>query len=398
MSCVKDIIGFIPVRGGSKSIPLKNIKKLNGRPLLYWVIDAAVKCRYLEKVIISTDSELIREKVLQYKSANKHPNKLECITRSPGTATDTASTESAMLEYARNYPFKHIVLIQATSPLLSSNDLEQAIDKYLTGQYDSLLSLVRQKRFTWQENGQTVFPENYDPGKRPRRQDFTGNLVENGAFYITSRQLLLETESRISGKTGYYEMPGESYYEIDEPGDWIIVEQLLKRQSKSHLDLIKEKTPFIKLLAMDCDGVLTDGGMYYSEDGHELKKFNTRDGIGISFLQEKGIKTAIITGENTPIIKKRAEKLGIDYICTGVKNKVQAMQKILLKTGLAFETVAYIGDDINDIDLLAKVGLSFSVQDGIEEVKKVVDYITWAKGGQGAVREVAELLAHISAD
>ncbi len=171
------IIGFIPVRGGSKSIPWKNIKKLNGRPLLYWVIDAALKCRYLEKLIISTDSELIREKVFQYKSANIASNKLKCIGRSSATATDTASTESSMLEYARNYPFKHIVLIQATSPLLTANDLEQAIDKYFAGQYDSLLSLVRQKRFIWQENGQIVFPENYDPGKRPRRQDFTGILV-----------------------------------------------------------------------------------------------------------------------------------------------------------------------------------------------------------------------------
>jgi N-acylneuraminate cytidylyltransferase len=386
------IIGFIPVRGGSKSIPWKNIKKLNGRPLLYWVIDAALKCRYLEKLIISTDSELIREKVFQYKSANIASNKLKCIGRSSATATDTASTESAMLEYARNYPFKHIVLIQATSPLLTANDLEQAIDKYFAGQYDSLLSLVRQKRFIWQENGQIVFPENYDPGKRPRRQDFTGILVENGAFYISSRQLLLETESRISGKTGYYEMPAETYYEIDEPGDWIIVEDLLKRKSKEDGNLIGEKAAHIKLLAMDCDGVLTDGGMYYSEDGHELKKFNTRDGMAIRILQERGIKTAIISGENTPIIKKRAEKLGIDYICTGVRDKVQAMQDILLKSGLAFETVAYIGDDINDIDLLNRVRLSFSVQDGIMEVKELVDYVTRAKGGQGAVREVAELL------
>ena len=218
---VENMVAFIPVRGGSKSIPLKNIKEFCGKPLLYWTAKAANDCDYIDKVYICTDSERIREVALSLVLP-----KVEVIGRSSHTATDMAPTESAMLDFANTYTFKNIILIQATSPLLEKSDLDEACRKYLEGGCDSLLSVVRQKRFIWKEKKDEVTPVNYQPQKRPRRQEMEGYFVENGAFYITGRKALLETGCRLSGKIGAYEMKEKNYFEIDEPIDWCIMEML----------------------------------------------------------------------------------------------------------------------------------------------------------------------------
>lgn len=390
-------VAFIPVRGGSKSIPLKNIKLLAGRPLIYWTLDAAVESKYIDRIYVSTDNKDIVNTIESYreKLSFKERSRIYCIGRSAETATDTATTESAMLEFARNYEFDNIVLIQATSPLLTSSHLDQALIKHNQNSFDSMLSLVRQKRFIWRicSHGY-VEPINYTPQDRPRRQDMDGFLVENGAFYITSREALLFSGFRISGKIDFYEMPEETYFEIDEPEDWIIIEQLLLKnsKSKSNIQTLKEKLQRIKLVALDCDGVLTDGGMYYSDDGTELKKFNTKDGMGVSLLHQKGIKTAIITGENTEIVRRRAEKLNTDYVYLGIKDKLVIIKEIISKEKLSSEEVAYIGDDINDLPAMRHVGVKFSVNDAMHCVKSEADYVSELNGGRGAVREIAELI------
>lgn len=226
---MENMVAFIPVRGGSKSIPLKNIKDFCGKPLVYWTAKAANDCDYIDRVYVCTDSEKIKEI-----TNSIGLQKVEVIGRSSQTATDTASTESAMLDFADKYAFKDIILIQATSPLLEKSDLDGACRKYLEGEYDSLLSVVRQKRFIWEINNDEVLPVNYKPDKRPRRQEMTGYLVENGALYITSREALLRTECRISGKIGAYEMPEETYFEIDELSDWNIME-MIKEKCRSDL-------------------------------------------------------------------------------------------------------------------------------------------------------------------
>ncbi len=155
---------------------------------------------------------------------------------------------------------------------------------------------------------------------------------------------------------------------------------------------LRGKLANIKLLAMDVDGVLTNGGMYYSEDGDELKKFNTRDGKGVELLRNAGIKTAFITSEKTQIVERRAAKLRIDELYQGIEDKLVALQQIMSKYGLTYDEVAYIGDDINDLNILQKVGLAITVADGLPDNRSVAHYITKARGGEGAVREVATLI------
>jgi len=162
--------------------------------------------------------------------------KLYIIGRGKDTATDTASTESAMLEVAAKFNFGTIILIQATSPLLTYIDLTKAIEQYQASDCDSMLSVVRQKRFLWDSDSEGgALPVNYDHKARPRRQDFNGYLVENGAFYITKREALLRTKNRLNGRIELYEMPEHTYYELDEKWNWVVLEALAAKLKTSYM-------------------------------------------------------------------------------------------------------------------------------------------------------------------
>lgn len=384
-------VAFIPVRGGSKSIPLKNIKPISGKPLVYWTVKAACGCKYINKVFVATDSDKIKETVERFKEGSEAEifKKVEVTGRSAESASDTASTEFAMLEFADKTEFDNIVLVQATSPLLVSSDLDRGFEAFEEENVDSVLSVVRQKRFHWgnDENG-FAHPTNYDVFYRPRRQEFDGYLVENGAFYISSKENLLKSKNRVSGNIKAVEMNEDTFFEIDEPSDWVIIEALMK---KNGITASKE-IPEIKMFLTDCDGCLTDGGMYYSEYGDELKKFNTRDGMGFALLRNKGIVTGIVTSENVDLNRRRAQKLKLDVLEAGCKDKVAAVKALCEKYNISLENVAYIGDDINDLDVIKMVGYGCCPDDAMPQVRDVAKYVTKAKGGAGVIREIADII------
>ena len=148
----------------------------------------------------------------------------------------------------------------------------------------------------------------------------------------------------------------------------------------------------VRMLAMDVDGVLTDAGMYYSESGDELKKFNTRDGMGIKMLQAAGVVTAFITKENTAIVERRGQKLAVPEVHQGIDDKLTDLTRLVRKHGLTLAQVAYIGDDVNDLEALRAVGFSVAPADAMPIVIQAVHYVCTKKGGEGAVRELADLI------
>ncbi len=383
-------VALIPARGGSKSIPQKNILTIAGKPLLYWVCRAVQECPHITAGYVATDDVRIADAVAGFQFS-----KLHTIERAPDTATDTASTESAMLDFAQRVAFDNLVLIQATSPLLDASDLTRACETFEAGGYDSLLSLVRQKRFTWKEgpNGEAI-PTNYDPVTRPRRQDFDGYLVENGALYIMRRGILDEYKCRLGGKMGYVEMSADSYLELDEPEDRQMIEQLLLSREQERGG-VAAKMRAIKMVATDIDGVLTDSGMYYSENGDELKKFSTRDGMAFEMLRNAGLLTAIITRENRELNERRAAKLQVDELFQGCLDKVSVMETILERCGVTWEQVAYIGDDYGDVPLLQRVGLGACPSDAMAIVKRNVPLVLDTPGGHGAYREFVERILQV---
>lgn len=215
-------IAFIPLRGGSTSIPLKNIRSLNGRPLAYYTIDAAVNCKDIDTVVIATDYDEIKNVIEQYSS-----DKILVVGRSEAVSTNTAPTIDVVLEFTEKYDFETMVLIQATSPLLTTKDIDGGL-KVLQEGYDSCLSVVRHHVFVWDEK--TKQP-NFTIPYKPRRQDWNGILIENGAFYINSRDNILKDKFYLSGNIGLYEMPYESHIELDEEIHWQYIEFLLKNRN-----------------------------------------------------------------------------------------------------------------------------------------------------------------------
>jgi 3-deoxy-D-manno-octulosonate 8-phosphate phosphatase (KDO 8-P phosphatase) len=148
----------------------------------------------------------------------------------------------------------------------------------------------------------------------------------------------------------------------------------------------------IRALVLDVDGVLTDGGMYYGPAGEGLKRFNVKDGLGLRMIGEAGIEVALISGENSEILKRRAEKLRIDNVFVGVEDKLQTMKDFLSPRNIGLDEVAYVGDDLNDLSALQAVALPIAVSDAVPRVRKAVKWITSRRGGDGAVREVCDLL------
>jgi YrbI family 3-deoxy-D-manno-octulosonate 8-phosphate phosphatase len=162
---------------------------------------------------------------------------------------------------------------------------------------------------------------------------------------------------------------------------------------------LKQKASQIKMLITDCDGVLTDAGVYYGETGEVLKKFNIRDGMGVERLRNlAGVETGIITGELSQSVAKRAEKLKITQLYLGIKDKPSVLRHILSSTELQASQIAYIGDDANDLEVMAMVGFTASPADGLFFVRDKVDYVCQAKGGEGCFRELAELIISVQSN
>ena len=158
---------------------------------------------------------------------------------------------------------------------------------------------------------------------------------------------------------------------------------------------ILKKLKKIRLIISDVDGVLTDGGMYYSSKGDVLKKFHARDGMAVSILKKNTIPTVIITKERNQIVKKWSSKMNIDKLFDGVKNKEEIVSKLCKSYGLSENNIAYIGDDVNDLEILKKTGFTATPKDGNLEVKKIVDYICKNRGGEGVLREICDLIISI---
>jgi 3-deoxy-D-manno-octulosonate 8-phosphate phosphatase (KDO 8-P phosphatase) len=155
---------------------------------------------------------------------------------------------------------------------------------------------------------------------------------------------------------------------------------------------VQERCARIKLLLMDCDGVLTDGRIWLFENGEEQKGFHTRDGLGIDLWHRAGFKSGIISGRRSNVVERRARELRMSFVCQGCGDKQEAYGETLAEAGLSSEEVAYVGDDLNDIALMTRSGLGVAVADAAPEARERAQYVPKAAGGQGAIREVVELI------
>ena len=161
---------------------------------------------------------------------------------------------------------------------------------------------------------------------------------------------------------------------------------------------LEKRLAGVKLLSLDTDGVLTDGGIFFTDSGDELRKFNVKDGMGMKIAQAAGVRIAIITASSSPSIGHRATSLGVDHVFLAVEDKAQTLTKLCDKLKISPDQVVHVGDDVNDIPVLELVGIPMSVADAMPEARDAACYVTDRKGGDGAVREICDLVAAAKAE
>ncbi|RXN36085.1 N-acylneuraminate cytidylyltransferase-like protein [Labeo rohita] len=379
----KKIVALILARGGSKGIPLKNIKILAGVPLIGWVIRAALDSGVFDSVWVSTDHDEI-ERVAKAWGAEVH-------RRSPEVSKDTSSSLETIQEFTKEHTDVGVICnIQATSPCLHPCHLKEAVEYITKDGCDSVFSVVRRHHFRWQEvkegDCQCTTPLNLDPAHRPRRQDWPGELCENGSFYFATRKLI-EKGFLQDGKMKYFEMKPEHSVDIDVDIDWPVAEQRVLKYGYFG----KDKPQFVKLLLCNVSGCLTDGQIYMTAKGDEMVSINTRDQAGIDMLKKEDVKVILI--ENDPNTKALAKKLAKRMKCQllqDVGDKLKKVQKLMKKEGLEWKEVAYLGNDEPDVKCLELAGLSAVPMDAPTVALNHAKYICHNAGGHGAVREFAE--------
>jgi len=376
-------IGFIPLRKGSKGIPNKNKRKMVGRPLFTWVLGEAVFSK-LDEVYVYTDDQEIIDFINNEYCWTK---KVKAFLRSDESASNTASTEMAMLEFCEkiNYDFDAFCLLQATSPFTTRTDINRCLEKLETN-FDSALTVVNTHRFLWNENGT---PINYDPLNRPRRQDFEGLLVENGAVYSVTKAALQKNKNRLGDKIAIVKMPEDSLLEIDSESDWIAIETLLIERQKRAKNSEK-----ITHLILDVDGVFTDGTVAYSKEGELSKNFDMRDGMALEILRQFNVEVMVMTSEQSELVAKRMKKLKIEHVFLDVKDKYSLLQHLVLEHNISINNIAYMGDDVNDLTNICSVGWSLVPNDAKDVVKLNADVVLSKNSGAGAIREACQFITN----
>lgn len=375
----------IPARGGSKGIIGKNLRIVGGKPLIAHAILAAKAARSIERVVVSTDDPAIAE-VAQHYGA-------EIVWRPLPLANDTASSESALLhalehlESAQGYRPELLAFLQCTSPLTIPEDIDGTVELLLREAADSALAGARFHYFLWRRTSTGAEGIDHDKRVRPRRQDRQAEFIETGAVYAMRVAGFLEAKHRFFGKTVVFETPTERLCEVDEHVDLHVAElRLRERMSERHASLLPQP---VAALILDFDGVLTDDAVSIDQESREGVRCSRADGLGLELLRKSGVPLLVLSGERDPLAAARCKKLGVR--CEQ-GDKLQSLKAYCNEQGIALERAVYLGNDLDDLTCLAAVGCGVAVADAHPRAKQAASIVLEGRGGQGAVRELCELI------
>jgi len=382
------ILAIIPARGGSKGIPRKNVRLLAGEPLIVYTIKSAKKSKYITRVIVSTDDPEIAEISKKYGS--------EVVWRPPEISGDADTSESALfqvldsLKNSENYHPELIIFLQCTSPLTTSEDIDGTIQTLIEKDADSALTVTQFHYFLWKQdaNGE-IIGINHDKLVRPTRQQREPQYIETGAVYVMRTDGFLKAKHRFFGKTVMHITPSERHWEIDEPIDLSIAEVLMTEQNK--IQSIKRLPAPISGIVFDFDGVFTNNKVIVHEDGGESVICCRSDGLGISQLKTLNIPLLVLSKEKNPVVQVRCKKLEIPYK-QNISEKITVLKEWLQENTLNSANVIYVGNDVNDLSCMQYVGCGIAVGDAYPEVKASAKIILTATGGNGAIRELCDLI------
>lgn len=382
------VVAVIPARGGSVGLPGKNIRPFNGVPLVGLSVIAAKSASLVSNVYVSSDAQNILDVGEHYGATS--------IQRPADISNSTASSESALIHALRAIEENEgalpdvLVFLQCTSPFTTSAQIDAIVTQMVEANADSAFSVVEDHGFIWEVAADgTAKGITHDQTKpRQRRQDMTPRYRENGAIYAMRVSSFLESGNRFCGRNILVpmEMPP---FEIDTPEDWRIAETFARTHGLGALP--RSNADKIKALVTDFDGVHTDDCVIVQQDGTEAVRCSRSDGMGIEIVRERGLKLLILSREKNPVVRARAEKLKM-AVQHHVRNKLPALDAWRLENGLQWSEIAYIGNDLNDLDCMGACGLSFCPADAHAGAKSVADVVLTKSGGNGALRELSEYL------
>ena len=371
------VVALIPARGGSKGVPGKNLKKVGGIPLVARAVASALAAETIDAVYVSTDDRAI--------AAAARAAGAEVIDRPADLASDSASSEAALLHVLDALPFEPHVLVflQATSPFIEPGDLDDAVDRVRAGESDSLFSARKTHAFLWRITQTGAEGVNHDASVRLRRQDLEPQFQETGAFYVMRAAGFRAARFRFFGRVGVAVVDDLTAVDIDSADDLELATRIAPM-------LTPRGTIDVDAVVTDFDGVHTDDRVLVGEDGSEYVFANRSDGMGVRLLREAGVPVLILSTEVNPVVAARARKLGVPVL-HGVDDKAGALRAWASDAGIALDRIAYLGNDVNDLAALDLVGWPIATADAHPLVRSAARVVLTRRGGDAAVRELAEL-------
>lgn len=373
-------VAIIPARGGSKQIPRKNLQRVGGVPLVERAVHAAMAAEGIDLVVVSTDDSEI--------AAVSIAAGARVIRRPAEISGDTATSESAILHVldeleAHGDRFDIVAFVQATSPFIPSESLAAAVEEVRSDRADSVFAAFETYGFLWRhdDDGNAV-AINHDAAHRPRRQDRAPHHFETGAFYVFRTAGFRQSRHRFFGRTRIAEVPEWTAIEIDD-------EQQL-RIARALAALHEAPLPIpVRAVVTDFDGVHTDDTAIIDADGGERVRVSREDGMGVALLRRAGVPMLILSTEVNPVVRARAEKLRIPVL-HGIDDKETALREWAREQGVPLAEIAYLGNDVNDLPAMRIVGWPIAVANAHPLVLQEARVVLRRRGGDGAVRELAE--------
>ena len=384
-SATATVLAVIPARGGSKGVPAKNLAQVGGVPLVVRAVRACRGARLVTDVVVSTDDADI--------AAAARAAGAEAVHRPPSIAGDTASSESAVLHAMDAFEATHgrradvVLLVQCTSPFLTSEDVDGVTAEVLQGPADTALTTAPSHGFLWR--ARTADPSdatgvNHDKAFRPRRQDREPEYLETGAAYAMCAEGFRKHGHRFFGRTAAVVTDPARVLEIDDPHDLARARALAPLLDPVATPLLAD----VDAVVLDFDGTQTDDRVLVDSEGHEFVSVHRGDGLGIAALRRAGVPLLILSSEENPVVAARARKLKIPVL-HGIDRKDRALKQWCDENGVDPQRVLYAGNDVNDLPCFHLVGWPVAVANAHDSVKAAARAVTATPGGSGAIREIA---------
>lgn len=385
------VLAIIPARGGSKSIPRKNVMTVAGQPLIAHTIQSAQKAKCISRIVVSTEDPEIGLVAERYGA--------QVVWRPLDISGDTAPSELALLhtldflEKSEGYVPDIIVFLQCTSPLTSPEDIDGTVRKLLDGSADSALAVIPFHYFLWKcDSLGNAVGINHAKESRPMRQQREPQFKETGGVYAMRTQGFKEAKHRFFGRTALHVTPPEHCLEIDEPSDVVVSETLLRLKQRDN-DVEHLPCP-VQALAIHFEGIFTDDRVLMSESGQKALAFSRSDRLALAGLNALGLPMLAISDERNPMAEFCCRELGIEYVfCQD--DKLRVLEDWLSNRGIDRAKTIYLGNDVTDISCMQHAGCGAAVCDCESAVQNAARIVLRRKGGRGAVCELAGLIMQI---